>query len=110
MVGELIYSCKVLSIRELRSYLAALTLLTSVKQNDEIRFGLYRVNQSVYVMIFYFDTPYPPSGRIAWLRSHLTQKFFSFFLTQSVKNVYFSFVLHIYSNTFVCDLSRLFTL
>lgn len=31
-------------------------------------------------MIFYFDTPYPPSGRTAWLRSHLTKKIFSFFL------------------------------
>lgn len=46
-----------------------------------MRFGLYGVNQSEYVIIIYFDTPYPPSGRIARLRSHLTKIFFSFFHT-----------------------------
>lgn len=57
-----------------------------------------------YVMKFYQSTPTPYWGATLG-RSHLTQNFFSFFLTQSVKFVYFYSVLHIYSNTFVCDLS-----
>lgn len=55
-------------------------------------------------MLFYQSTPTPPIGAQPWgvVTSH---KNFFFFLTQSVKNVYFSSVLHIYSNTFACDLS-----
>ena len=57
-----------------------------------------------YVMKFYQSTPTPYCGATLG-RSHLTQKIFSFFLTHSVKKVYFSSVLHIYPNTFVCILS-----
>lgn len=38
------------------------------------------------------------------------KNFFSFFFTHYVKFIYFSSVLHIYSNSFVYNLSRLFTL
>lgn len=62
-----------------------------------------------YVIIFYQNTPPPLAGAQPWgvVTSH---KNFFFFLTQSVKFIYFSSVLHIYSYSFVCNLSRLFTL
>lgn len=59
---------------------------------------------NVYVMLFYQTTPTPLAGAQPW-GVVTSRKIFFFFLTQSVKKVYFYSVLHIYSNTFVCDLS-----
>ena len=79
MVGELIYSCNVLGIRRLRSNIVDLTSINirETKIQNSVWFICSKPNE--YVMIFYQSTLPPPMGAQLWLRSHLTQNFFSFF-------------------------------
>lgn len=78
MFGELIYSSKALCIRELQSYIVVLTFVNirETKIQNSVWFIWSKPNE--YVMIFYQSTP-TPYGSAAVGRSHLTQKFFSFF-------------------------------
>ena len=81
-----------------------------MKQKCEIRFGLYRVNQSEYVILFYFDTPYPPSGRTAWLHSHLTKKIFSFFYTTCQVYLLFFRIAYLFKEPALCFVKILYYL
>lgn len=65
MFGELIYSSKVLCIRELQSYIVVLTFVNirETKIQNLVWFIWSKPNE--YVMIFYQSTP-PP----LWERSH----------------------------------------